>query len=54
MLNEHDLKEFYEEQLKAHQAHYRIVQEEKAKLIEEQITLWQKLISNHKKLWNIK
>lgn len=54
MLNEHDLQEFYEEQLKEYQAQYRKAQDEKAKLIEEQIDLVQALILNNKKLWGIK
>ena len=54
MLNEHDLQEFYEDQLKTQQALYRNAQKEKARLIEEQIDLWQALIQNHKKIWNIK
>ena len=54
MLNEHDLQEFYEHQLREQQEVYRKAEKTKAALIEEQIQLWQRLIKNHKKLWGIK
>lgn len=54
MLNEHDLQEFYEEQLKLYQAQRKTAKSDKARLIEEQIDLWQALILNHKKLWGLK
>lgn len=54
MLNEHDLAEFYDAQLKAEQQRHRKAAEDEADLIEEQIDLWQRLIKNHKKLWGFK
>ena len=53
MLNETDLQEFYEEQLKEQQEKLRRATQEKAKLFEEQIDLLQKLIRNQNKLWGI-
>ena len=53
MLNESDLQEFYEEQLKERQEKLRKATQAKAKLLEEQIDLLQKLIRNQNKLWGI-
>lgn len=54
MLNEHDLQEFFEEQLKTYQAERKRAKAERAKLLEEQIDLVQALILNTKKLWGLK
>jgi hypothetical protein len=51
MLNETDLQEFYEEQLKEYQERYK---NSKNALIERQIELIQELIRNQKKLMGIR
>jgi hypothetical protein len=51
MLNETDLQEFYEEQLKEYQERYK---NSKSALIERQIELIQELIRNQKKLMGIR
>ena len=53
MLNETDLKEFYEEQLKEQQEKLRRATQANSNLLEEQIYLLQKLIRNQNKLWGI-
>jgi len=50
MLNETDLQEFYEEQLREYQERYK---NSKSALIERQIELIQELIRNQKKLMGI-
>lgn len=50
MLNETDLQEFYEEQLREYQERYK---NSKSALIERQIELMQELIRNQKKLMGI-
>lgn len=53
MLSEDDLREFYEQQLREQQEKLRKATQARAKLLEKQIDLLQKLIRNQNKLWGI-
>ena len=53
MLNEHDLQEFYEEQLKESQQRKDAQTKSQQDRINRKIDLLQELIVIHKKLWGV-